>query len=426
MNYTSQASLRATFDRSAAPPRLQSLRHLVVEYVPPQTAESASAPRVPLNLALVIDASGSMNGGRLDAAVEAASQVVDQLGPEDRLSVVSFASDVQTHVRAQRMDELGRMAANSALRELSTRGCTDLSGGWLQGAKCVATMMDSVLPARNHVVLLSDGHANRGICGASELAQHAAALRDRGLLSSTVGIGAGYCTTQLEAIAEHGGGRLHHAAHPEEIAAVLIGELDDARSAVVHDLELEVTIPGDIRGEVANACPVHVEDNRFRCQLGSVLPGSTRRLVISCMFSDRVEGDHVPIGVSASWRTPGSDERASLETDATLLITANALELEKRDIDASTHAARAWLAVSERRLVEMNRAGLLEDARVYHQAQRRPFEDLCGDLPDGGNLLRAMNRAECLAVQDVPELSRKEIAMAAHKAMRGEIDKRKR
>ena len=100
--------------------------------------------------------------------------------------------------------------------------------------------------------------------------------------------------------------------------------------------------------------------------------------------------------------------------------------LEERDIDAATHAARAWLASGSRRLVEWNRAGLLRDARVYYDAQRGPFEDLCRDLPDGRVLLRELRQAEHLAEAPVAEPLRKEIAIQAYKAIKGEADKRGR
>ena len=62
-------------------------------------------------------------------------------------------------------------------------------------------------PTQNRVIVLSDGHANRGLVEPGELGHHAAELRKRGLYTSTVGIGDNYSPVQLDAIAEHGGGR---------------------------------------------------------------------------------------------------------------------------------------------------------------------------------------------------------------------------
>jgi len=413
-------SVHATFDRPTAPPRETSLRHLVVAFTPPAAAPAREP--TPLDLALVIDASGSMAGAPLRAAIDAACGVVERLGENDRLSVVSFASDVQTHLRAEPMNEFGRFSALKALRSLDTRGRTNLSGGWLAGAECVAQQMERDPAARHHVVVLSDGHANEGICKPGELARHAAALRDRGLLSSAVGVGAGYSTTQLAAISEHGGGRLHHAADPGEIAAVVLGELDDVRTAIVHDLVLDIQVPAGVRAEVADACPVRPDGGRLRCELGSVLAGTPRRLVVSCLVPVLECGNRPVFDIHASWRSPDHEARETLTTSATLAITH---EPANRDVDASLHAARAWLAVIERGLVDWNREGLYGDARRYLDAQRGPFEEHCCDLPGGPELIDALHRAARLAREPVPEPIRKEVHIAAYKSMKGEIDKRR-
>ena len=77
-----------------------------------------------------------MSGGKLEAAKLASLGLLDRLNSRDRLTVVSFASDVVTHLQAAAMDEAGQRKARSAIGELSTRGMTNLSGGSFCRRRC--------------------------------------------------------------------------------------------------------------------------------------------------------------------------------------------------------------------------------------------------------------------------------------------------
>jgi Ca-activated chloride channel family protein len=78
-------------------------------------------------------------------------------------------------------------AGSRRIEQVDSRGCTDLSGGWLTGCREIADHLDGEQLAR--CLLLTDGLANRGIVDHDELARHATELRARGIVTSTFGIG---------------------------------------------------------------------------------------------------------------------------------------------------------------------------------------------------------------------------------------------
>ena len=115
--------------------------------------------RLPLNLSLVIDRSGSMNGEPLEEAKKCASMLVDRMSEKDRLSVVTYESHAEVLVTSQPVSHKSRL--KSQIRGITTGGMTALYDGWSLGAEEVAKNSNDNFISR--VLLLSDGQANRGL-----------------------------------------------------------------------------------------------------------------------------------------------------------------------------------------------------------------------------------------------------------------------
>ena len=227
--------LNINFDQPDLPSEGEYRRHLLARVTPPQQEQTDDV--APLDLALVIDASGSMHGPPLDAAKQAAATLAQELDASTRLTVVSFANDVVVHADAVQLDDRGRAEALAMLASLEPRGTTDLHAGWLTGCTLLAEAEDAH-GRRRHVVVLSDGRANQGVVEPEQLGPQARAQLDRGVTTSGVGVGDHYSPTQLSALAEHGGGALHDAVGAAEIVEILLGEVRSLGDVVAEDLEL--------------------------------------------------------------------------------------------------------------------------------------------------------------------------------------------
>ncbi|VFQ68744.1 unnamed protein product [Cuscuta campestris] len=114
--------------------------------------------RAPVDLVMVLDVSGSMSGQKLALVKQAVHFVVDNLGPSDRLSIVSFATHAKRVLRLTLMTEHGRDEARCAVNSLLTKDTTNIVAGLKTAVK--------VLEERRHrnpmatILFLSDGNDN--------------------------------------------------------------------------------------------------------------------------------------------------------------------------------------------------------------------------------------------------------------------------
>lgn len=202
-----------------------------------------SETRAPLNLALVLDRSTSMSGGKLDQARKASHTLVDMLGAEDRLAIVSYGSDVTTHSESLLATPANKELLHNAIDTVQLSGSTNLSGGYERGRDLVmAHNRDETV---NRVLLLSDGHANVGVRSLPQLGALARGGLDRGVSLTTMGIGLDYNEDLMTKMAVEGAGNYYFVEREEAIAALFQKECTGLASTVARNTRLDITMaPG--------------------------------------------------------------------------------------------------------------------------------------------------------------------------------------
>ena len=415
--------LSAKFDKDRVWRQGQSVRYLVV-----RVTDAGERPRgrAALNLALVVDASGSMQGEPLRFAVDAAHRVVDGLTAQDRLSVVSFDTQVTDHVVAQSMTREGRDRAKRLLDTLEAGSCTNLSGGWFRGAEHVARVMESGHPFQNRVIVLSDGHANEGIAEPSALAEHARQLAIRGLITSTVGVGDNYHAETLEAMSVHGGGAHHRAARPNEIVEVVSAELSGMRLTVAEGVTLRIQHPGNVRIRSLNEFPQRTAEGVTTCDLGSLASGASRTAVFRVKFPAGDAGAACQFEARADWKRPGDEDLYSTDSIRMAAVFSNGKENSAQAPNAALaeEVAQVWQAYIVRRIVRLNREGRFAEAVRRVDRDLPLFEKYAKNAVSGKKLVAELRKLREAASRQWSEGNRKEVELVMYKRAHGVADVR--
>jgi Ca-activated chloride channel family protein len=418
-------SLTLGLDRKLAWAEGGSVRYAIADLAA-IGAPAARAEAPALNLALVVDVSGSMAGDKIAAARDTAAAVTQALTARDRLTLVAFDSTAELLLDARPMDEAGRRAALAAIRRLEPRGGTNLWEGWLLGNERVAVAMDADPKASHRVLLLSDGQANEGVTARSDLANHAGELQARGIITSAVGIGDGYDEALLGAMAEAGGGRLHDAEIPREIGEVVLGELLEGRAALLERTTLRIAVPANLRAEVVGAWSHTVLTGAIEVLVGALLPDSPRRVVVRLLCPAGAPGTTVLLGASAGGALPDGSGLVEAEpAEAELRLThGHDNTAQDRDIERSLAAFTAWQAEAMRRAVGLNREGDRRGAKHFLERELRWLERYARGLPGTEPLLAELVLLLRRAEEDLDPRLRKELYAASMMRARHEKDLR--
>jgi Ca-activated chloride channel homolog len=241
-----------TFSHSLIAANTPTDVELLVSFLPPATSQQQ--PRRPLNLSLVLDRSGSMAGQPLRSAIEAAQNLVEELTPDDLLSVVIYDDVAETILPPQPVSD--RKKIQQQIGRIQARGCTNLSGGWMMGCTLVANnYSDSRL---NRVLLLTDGLANAGIIDPQVLVKTAQEKAERGIVTTTLGFGTYFNEDLLIDIANAGKGNFYFIQSPDEAADVFRIEMESLKSVMAQNLTVTL--------QPESACQIVELLNNYRAQ----------------------------------------------------------------------------------------------------------------------------------------------------------------
>jgi len=287
---------------------LQSESNLISRQTPTQRVvelrvrapeDAPNTQRAKLNLSLVVDRSGSMHGVKLENVKQAALHVLDMLFSTDRVSVVSFDDEVRVDAASSPVNTHSKSWIRERIAAIHSGGSTNLAGGWTQGCQEVAANAESERQV-NRVLLLTDGLANVGISDPEILTMHARELAQRGVSTSTFGVGEGFNEHLLEGMANNGSGNFYYINSPQEIPSIFMREFKEITTVTAHNVSVNLTIPEHTSAQVLGGWRYTQDGNNLNLHLGDLVGGREQLIYIKLLLPPSADTQSLVVHANAT------------------------------------------------------------------------------------------------------------------------------
>ena len=194
--------------------------------------------RGPSNLVFLLDVSGSMRGGnKLPLVKQGMKWLVKQLGEDDRVAIVTYASGTKV-----RLDSTGgheRQRILEAIDSLTAGGSTHGSAGIELAYRQAAAHF--VEGGTNRVILATDGDLNVGITDDNALVKLIKEKAKTGVFLTVLGFGTGNLKdSKMEKLADHGNGIYAYIDNAAEAHKVLVEQLTGSLVTIAKDVKIQI------------------------------------------------------------------------------------------------------------------------------------------------------------------------------------------
>jgi len=264
----------------------------------------------PLNLAIVIDRSGSMSGDRIAHVKQALLAFVGKLRDTDRVSLVCFNHEAQVFLEPQRCDD--RESIFTVIETIQATGSTNMHAGLMLGYKQVKKHYNKT--HTNRVILLTDGIANTGVVDPEAIVADSVAQNKKGVDLSTIGLGSNLNYKLLDQLAKSGRGLIHFVGDSKDIRKTFVKELDSLLAPAARNVELEIRYAGKLKYEGMYGYEPRLGKNKVTLTLDNLNCGATQ--VVLARFANP-KGKKATVEVRLAYEDAVTREPVELHRSAT-------------------------------------------------------------------------------------------------------------
>ncbi len=200
--------------------------------------------RRPLRLAIVVDKSGSMSGGKIQAVRAALGKLVAKLNADDRVTIIYFNDRVEQVIPMGPGDRGTEMEMK--INALSASGGTNIEAGLILGYEEVSRFPDEP-GVLKRVMLLTDMRPNIGRTDSMGFRQLTERYAKEGVGLSAFGVGIDFGYDLVYHISQLRGGNFFYLENPEKISRVFDTEFDYMVTPLLYDLDLKIETPTGMR-----------------------------------------------------------------------------------------------------------------------------------------------------------------------------------
>jgi Ca-activated chloride channel family protein len=235
--------------------------------------------RLPTDLLVILDRSGSMQGVPLGFAKAAVRELLEQLGSQDRFALVTYASSAHLVIPLGPASPTAREGWLATLDAVRAGGDTNMASG-IDVAH--AAVSDTRVPGRAvRAILVSDGHANTGDHSLQGLRARAARAVPGEYVLSSVGVGPGFDEGLMGALADAGTGNFYYLREGRALAGVFADEFAAARETLASALEVAIAPHAGVEVVDAAGYPLERSGDEVLFRPGSLFAGQERRVWVT-------------------------------------------------------------------------------------------------------------------------------------------------
>lgn len=318
--------------------------------------------RVPINVAIVIDKSGSMASDRkIENAKEAALLAVDKLDSSDILSVIAYNHEVEVLVPATKLTD--KRAVRDQIRRLNADGNTALYAGVQKGADEVRKFL--VHQQVNRIVLISDGLANVGPSSPDQLGRLGCQLAGEGVSVTTIGLGLGYNEDLMSKLAFNSDGGHYFAERSRDLAEVFEKEFSRAMSVVAQKVQIEIICGEGMRPVRILGREGQIKDRTVTLDIQNIYGGHEKFAVLEVELPAHAEGKIRELACVRTSYLDMSSETAQKATGSVDVRFSNSKDEVKKNLNKRVTADVVELLAVERNEIAMKLRdeGRMEEAR---------------------------------------------------------------
>ena len=328
--------------------------------------------RPPLNVALVIDRSGSMAGEKIQYAKQAARRMVGMFGPQDRVAIVSYGSDATVDVGSRLVTSSNRALLLDAIDRIEVSGGTNLSGGYERGLSEVRTHQSD--RAISRVLLMSDGNANIGTTYLPDLQRISRAALSQGVSLSTIGVGLDYNEDVMTGMANEGAGNYYFVDSADSIASSFDQEITGLTSSVARNTALIIKLAPGVELSDLYGFPYHRQGDELRIPLSEFFSEQSKDVLMKLTVPAALVGQARPIlDVQLSYTDLVQSEKLAHQSVSLHgVTTADAAQVEEHvNADVIARVQQIEVAQSMKSAMDLFGEGKAEQATELVETQQR-------------------------------------------------------
>lgn len=317
--------------------------------------------RIPANVMIVIDQSGSMKGERIEQAKEAALMAVERLGERDVLGIVAYSDDAYVLAPAARLRDTDEI--RGGIRQLRANGRTALYAGVSQGVRELRPFLDRYKV--NRLILLSDGLANVGPSSPPELEALGREAAEQGVSVTTIGLGLGYNEDLMTRLALASDGNHAFVEHASDLVRIFNEEFGDVLTAVGGDVDIIIECPDGFEPTRVLGREARIEGRKVSLKLNQIYGKQEKYVVVELNVDDaRAHGSLEAAKVEVKYTDLASKQRSAVAGKAELRFSNSDAEV-KAGVNKEVVAAvtRQVATARNEEAVALRDKGKLDEAK---------------------------------------------------------------